>query len=241
MFRLNFAGSQLRVAVLSVINGSVCLLLSVPLWGQQPNGRESQEFIRSSSPLGGDAMVTSDWRPDQGNRVIVTSNAIRSGNLVVSPGLQVAQRPQQEPAFTGSSVPQSVMDDQLPADAAGSSTAAPAQTVPAITSEGQVLIPGGTDTAASPGAGQIPTWGTYRPYVGVQLPRIQRRAGQRIIFPAVNTVGYTSPLTCRNGRWFSNYQNAPSGTYLGRGMLGQPTAYVDGQPVRNMLRFITFP
>ncbi len=35
-------------------------------------------------------------------------------------------------------------------------------------------------------------------------------------------------------------QNYPPGTYLGQGIIGQPTAYVDGQPVRNLMRYI-FP
>ncbi len=34
--------------------------------------------------------------------------------------------------------------------------------------------------------------------------------------------------------------NMKPGTYLGRGIIGQPTAYVDGQPVRNLLRYV-FP
>lgn len=33
-------------------------------------------------------------------------------------------------------------------------------------------------------------------------------------------------------------QNLPPGTYLGQGLIGQPTAYVDGQPVRNLLRYL---
>ena len=28
------------------------------------------------------------------------------------------------------------------------------------------------------------------------------------------------------------------GTYLGQGIIGQPTAYVDGEPLRNLLRYI---
>lgn len=32
----------------------------------------------------------------------------------------------------------------------------------------------------------------------------------------------------------------PQGTYLGQGIIGQPTAYVDNQPLRNLLRYI-FP
>lgn len=34
-------------------------------------------------------------------------------------------------------------------------------------------------------------------------------------------------------------QNMPIGTYYGQGIIGQPTAYVDGQPVRNLLRYIS--
>ena len=33
--------------------------------------------------------------------------------------------------------------------------------------------------------------------------------------------------------------NIKPGTYLGQGIIGQPTAYVDGQPVRNLLRYIS--
>ena len=33
--------------------------------------------------------------------------------------------------------------------------------------------------------------------------------------------------------------NLPPGTYLGQGWIGQPTAYVDGQPFRNLLRYLS--
>jgi hypothetical protein len=35
-------------------------------------------------------------------------------------------------------------------------------------------------------------------------------------------------------------QNMPPGTYVGRGLIGQPAAYVDGQPLRNLIRYISF-
>lgn len=35
-------------------------------------------------------------------------------------------------------------------------------------------------------------------------------------------------------------KNLPPGTYMGRGMFGQPTAYIDGQPMRNLFRYV-FP
>ncbi len=34
-------------------------------------------------------------------------------------------------------------------------------------------------------------------------------------------------------------QNMPPGAYLGQGIIGQPTAYVDGQPFRNLLRYVS--
>lgn len=35
------------------------------------------------------------------------------------------------------------------------------------------------------------------------------------------------------------FRNMPPGTYLGQGLIGQPTAYVDGQPFRNLLRYVS--
>ncbi|HMP81037.1 MAG TPA: hypothetical protein PKD54_16390, partial [Pirellulaceae bacterium] len=34
-------------------------------------------------------------------------------------------------------------------------------------------------------------------------------------------------------------QNLPPGTYPGQGIVGQPKAYVDGQPVRNLMRYFS--
>jgi hypothetical protein len=49
--------------------------------------------------------------------------------------------------------------------------------------------------------------------------------------PFVTGSGAYTPLV--------KFQNMPPGTYLGQGVIGQPTAYVDGQPVRNLLRYIS--
>lgn len=35
------------------------------------------------------------------------------------------------------------------------------------------------------------------------------------------------------------FRNLPPSTYLGQGLIGQPTAYVDGQPFRNLFRYIS--
>ena len=54
--------------------------------------------------------------------------------------------------------------------------------------------------------------------------------------------GWWSPFITGSGSYPSLFklQNLPPGTYLGQGIIGQPTAYVDGQPVRNLFRYI-FP
>lgn len=54
----------------------------------------------------------------------------------------------------------------------------------------------------------------------------------------------TSPGAFNSGR--TNYtplfalRNLPPGTYLGQGLLGQPKAYIDGEPIRNLLRYMTY-
>ncbi len=35
-----------------------------------------------------------------------------------------------------------------------------------------------------------------------------------------------------------SFRNMPPGAYLGQGIIGQPTAYVDGQPFRNLIRYV---
>ncbi len=50
-------------------------------------------------------------------------------------------------------------------------------------------------------------------------------------FQTSNRVQYAPLISLRN---------LPPGTYVGQGIIGQPKAYVDGEPVRNLLRYI-FP
>jgi hypothetical protein len=54
----------------------------------------------------------------------------------------------------------------------------------------------------------------------------------------------TAPGVFNSGR--VNYtplfalRNLPPGTYIGQGLLGQPKAYIDGEPIRNLLRYMTY-
>lgn len=53
---------------------------------------------------------------------------------------------------------------------------------------------------------------------------------------------FLSPFVTGSGAYqpIVRLANMPPGTYLGQGIIGQPTAYVDGQPIRNLLRYV-FP
>jgi hypothetical protein len=64
--------------------------------------------------------------------------------------------------------------------------------------------------------------------------------------------GIGTPQLRGNSPWWSSFltgsgqytpliqfRNMPPGTYLGQGLIGQPTAYVDGQPIRNLLRYVS--
>ena len=68
-------------------------------------------------------------------------------------------------------------------------------------------------------------------------------------FPPLNTSvqsgnafqNWWNPIASGSGAYqpILRLQNMPPGTYLGQGIIGQPTAYVDGQPFRNLLRYIS--
>lgn len=64
---------------------------------------------------------------------------------------------------------------------------------------------------------------------GIGTPQFGAQ-GARWWNPFVSGSGVYTPLL--------RLQNMPVGTYLGQGIIGQPTAYVDGQPIRNLLRYI---
>ena len=56
-----------------------------------------------------------------------------------------------------------------------------------------------------------------------------------------NGTGWWTPFLTGSGKYtpLLNFRNMPPGTYLGQGVIGQPTAYVDGQAFRNLLRYVS--
>ena len=65
---------------------------------------------------------------------------------------------------------------------------------------------------------------------GIGVPQFNQTGGNWWT-PFITGSGYYTPLL--------NFRNLPPGSYLGQGLVGQATAYVDGQPVRNLLRYIS--
>jgi hypothetical protein len=65
---------------------------------------------------------------------------------------------------------------------------------------------------------------------GLGVPQFNQTGGNWWS-PFLTGSGYYTPLL--------NFRNMPQGTYLGQGIIGQPTAYVDSQPFRNLLRYIS--
>lgn len=65
---------------------------------------------------------------------------------------------------------------------------------------------------------------------GLGVPQFNQTGGNWWS-PFLTGSGYYTPLL--------NFRNMPQGSYLGQGIIGQPTAYVDSQPLRNLLRYIS--
>lgn len=90
------------------------------------------------------------------------------------------------------------------------------------------LLPG-NGAVAPPAASLPPSLGGATPWSNGSL----LQQPPQVIPPGLNGTGQgPAPLI--------KFQNMPPGSYLGQGIVGQPKAYVDGQPIRNLLRYF-FP
>ena len=107
-------------------------------------------------------------------------------------------------------------------------------------------------------ANQVPTLSpnvasTYGGFLGQNGAnyQVQPQAGFQFQ-PGLGAPQFNSTGALGNGNWFSNAVTgtgaytpllpivSAQGARLGQGIIGQPTAYIDGQPIRNLLRYI-FP
>lgn len=91
--------------------------------------------------------------------------------------------------------------------------------------------PGQVGAYQQPFAYQQPA--VQQPYFnGATQPQFGFQNNNRWWTPFVTGSGVYQPIV--------RLANIKPGTYLGQGIIGQPTAYVDGQPIRNLMRYI-FP
>lgn len=90
-----------------------------------------------------------------------------------------------------------------------------------------------------PPANQVPSLGSN---LNFQTPQFQ--VNPNVGVPQFNPQrsSFLSPFVTGSGAYqpIIRIANVPPGTYVGQGVIGQPVAYVDGQPVRNLLRYV-FP
>lgn len=78
--------------------------------------------------------------------------------------------------------------------------------------------------------------------VALQQPGVAQPVIQQPQFAYQNNGSWWNPIVTGSGVYqpIVRLANVQPGTYLGQGIVGQPTAYVDGQPIRNLMRYI-FP
>ena len=126
----------------------------------------------------------------------------------------------------------------------------PANRVPALRAQPPInfQVPGQFGVSAQQPAFQQPTFQqpTFQQQSTFQQPAFQQQ-------PFFNTATQPRFGFQNNNRWWNPFisgsgayqpilrlANVNPSTYLGQGIIGQPTAYVGGQPIRNLFRYV-FP
>lgn len=247
----------MRFCLISLMVCLTGLALTAPAGGQSHRPMAADEFIQSSTQLKTGELLVGRTLPGNNSQQLVTiaarpvvagtrSNADNNLSNRVS-----AQRPNQlgtypypaptsYPAFRQTSFQSTVASGGQVRTAqncnctpgASGGFQVPANTVPSIQAaplpppQGRLFVPGTAvnGQAVSPPAFQVPP-ANYAP--------VQTGIGSGSWYqPFVAGTGAYQPVF--------NVRPMPVGTYLGQGIVGQPTAYVAGQTFRNLLRYI-FP
>jgi hypothetical protein len=226
---------HLLLAILLAVNASTNLASA-----QTAN---SSEFIEATSPLQNGGSVTSRTAPSEGLRTWFSPNS--------PPGAT-------EPRETAANSDAGSGFGTLPAASTSPSSypypGLPAGGVPI----GQVSALPFDPFAGTSAITQLPTLGilpqsSLRPdWQTGSLPPVGPPAATLTPALTPGTGGFASPtiqypqvlppvagpVSSTGYRPLVRLRNMPPGTYLGQGVLGQPKAYVDGQPVRNLLRYV---
>ena len=231
---------------------SFCLGLSFFILSVAESDAVQTEYIRSSSPLKRGGTVTSVRIAGQPPRTVTRSSGAVTGRLYN----ETNSRTYQTPAPTnGVAVSPNLSGGTSGYPYPVATAQTPAVRFPSIGTRGyQVPAASGGPV---PAANQVPTLGNPRAplqrygvaYRNPDCGTCAAPGGQHYSYPAASTAptigsvpgGFPNPVGTRPNAYqpLLRLQNMPPGVYLGQGIIGQPTAYVDGQPLRNLLRYIS--
>jgi len=196
---------------------TVLLVLALPISGlaQQRPTAASQEFRFASSPLAGGGKVTSQSVPGHPNQILtIVSGLPVQGAMPATVPTSGRDENLSNRLPTVSPGPRNV-NFQSPTLGMGPSRPRP------VTNDCQCKAT--QPTAYQAVAGRVPASSTNA---------------------AIDDARYAIPAedAATSGTLFepTRYQNLPPGTYMGESLFGKPKAYVDGEPIRNIFRFIGF-
>ncbi len=234
--------------------------------GQSPNslGQNPNIAGQNSGPLGANPGLPSVLRAggDSGGGS-GQSTATESTNVVSNPILpwETSGRVSQLPAEQYSNPATPVVN--LPIDPWRATPQAPTLGIPPVNRTQSAWRSGAVIARPNPavnyvpyqafsiGPGQLPQ--TANPVFANTVPQLGSPAvgtpplvtnatgGGPVFIPPTATYtipGYNAAATNSPYRPVVRLQNLPPGTYVGQGIIGQPKAYVDGQPMRNLFRYI---
>jgi hypothetical protein len=198
---------------------SVTVILAIPVSGlaQQRPTAASQEFSYSSSPLVGGGQVTSQSIAGNPAQIITMVSGVPAPlpRGQVSATLPTSGRNITLPNGLPGAIPTPrIVNFQSPTLGMGLSRPRQLATDCDCKATQQTAYQPAAAVDAAPSLN-----------VGVDSARYAIDNGN-----ASTTIGAFEP---------TKFQNLPPGTYMGKSLFGKPKAYVDGEPVRNIFRFMS--
>ena len=191
--------------------------ISIPGFAQQSS--QPLEYIESTSPLPGGGVVASVYVPGRGGPVY------RGGPPTTTPAPQGSNRFAAAPPTT----PRTASLQPIRATPG----VPPMTTVPLAAQTPQMIYP------VVPTSAQIPKLGVATPW-NRALERAPGTSQPQNYVPQATLRVSQNPNQVGQAPAYIVVQNDPPTTHPGRSIFGSPREYSDGQPVRNLLRFV-FP
>ena len=251
-----------------VLSLLVFSLISLTAGSLRAQNAAAYEYMTASSPLKNGWTVTSQTVPGRPISTVVTPGPVNASgtNVTLTPTSMQTPSPTASatPAYVPATTPGSGNWVWVPNNGMGMTpSGVPVVTQPTlgITSNNSFKPPVATAPAncqCQPNgmASTLPPYTTGVPTIPFAPPAplpgtvptsyTTSATGSAATAPGAVAPAGATPTTAYYPYLTGNFQpvvatqNMPPGTYLGRGLIGQPTAYVDGQPVRNLFRYI-FP